>query len=146
MIPLVCVVQPVAQSSDYAEQYTEFHSPLARFSLHPGRCHASASSVPTALSSDALQPPLSIHLGSKSCKVNPLVPQGCSPCKMYPKPPFYKQITWLNCPWVGSHICFRTVFSQIKGGRNSSVQEKEGKKREKEKKTLCSWNQPVASA
>lgn len=32
----LCVVQPVAQSSDYTEQYTEFPSPLARFSLTVG--------------------------------------------------------------------------------------------------------------
>lgn len=101
---------------------------------HLGRCHTSASRAPAALSSSALQLTLSIHLGSKSCKVNPLVAQGCSPCKINPKPPFFKQITWLNCPWLGSHICFRTVFSQIKGGRNSSKEGKEGEKREKEKK------------
>lgn len=109
---------------------------FSKIQPHPGKCHTSASSMPTALSSGALRLALSIHLGSKSCKVSPLVYQGCSPCKMNPKPPFFKQITWLNCPWLGSHICFRTVLSQIKGGRNSSKGGKEGKKREKEKKAM----------
>lgn len=43
-----------------------------------------------ALSSSALQLALSVHLGSKSCKGNPLVSQGCFPCKMNPKAPFFK--------------------------------------------------------
>lgn len=68
-----------------------------------------------------------------------------SPCKMNPKPPFFKQITWLNCPWLGSHICFRIVFSQIKGGRNSSKEGKESKKR-KNRKKLYGSNKLVASA
>lgn len=60
---------------------------FSKIQPHPRRYHMGA------LSSSALQLALSVHLGSKSCKENRLVSQGCFPWKMNPKAPFFKHIT-----------------------------------------------------
>lgn len=134
LLPLLswCVPQPVAQSSDYTKQYTEFHSPLARSSLTQGGVTLVllACLLLQAAVLDSWH--CSFIWGAKavnSWEVNSLEFQGSFPCKMNPNHPFLKQIAWLKCPWLGSHICFRIVFSQIKSGRNSSKEWEGGERK-----------------